>query len=371
MAEPDIRGYLLFLAMDTTFHVIGLMSGTSLDGLDLAHCIITYEKENWIYKILHTNTSGYSDTLIESLREAETASGTELIRLHHAYGKYLGEQAYDFAQKHGIRPDFVASHGHTIFHQPGKHISFQLGHGAYIAASAKLPVVSDFRTLDIALGGQGAPLVPIGDELLFGEYDYCINLGGIANVSYNQNGRRLAFDICACNMLLNTLANSVGSAYDHNGELAQVGFLQPELLQQLNAPAYFAAPAPKSLGKEWVLAHSLQTLQTSKASVPDKLHTTCHHIAAQLKRALPLLHEGRHRVLLTGGGAFNLFLVQLLQECLGEQYHVEVPDPEVVSFKEALIFAFLGVLRWRGEHNCLRSVTGASQDNIGGCIYLN
>ncbi len=370
MAEPIVSYILLFLVMGTTFHVIGLMSGTSLDGLDLAHCCFTYERKNWIYKILHTDTLEYSDTLIESLREAETSSGSELIRLHHTYGKHTGQMVLDFVQKHGIRPDFVASHGHTIFHQPDKHISFQLGDGAYIAAAAQLPVVCDFRTLDIALGGQGAPLVPIGDELLFGEYDYCVNLGGIANVSYSQGEQRLAFDICACNMLLNTLANSLGHAYDHNGDLARSGSLQPELLAQLNAPAYFAAPAPKSLGKEWVLAHSLHTLQASTASIPDKLHTVCHHIALQLKQSLLKLHEQRHRLLLTGGGAFNAYLVQLLQEYLGEQCLVEVPDPQVVSFKEALIFAFLGVLRWRGEHNCLRSVTGASQDNIGGAIYL-
>ncbi|MCJ8166852.1 anhydro-N-acetylmuramic acid kinase [Pontibacter sp. E15-1] len=346
------------------------MSGTSLDGLDLAHCCFTYERKNWIYKILHTNTLKYSNTLIESLREAETASGTELIRLHHSFGRHLGQQVLGFVQEHGIRADFVASHGHTIFHQPDKHISFQLGDGAYIAAHAQLPVVSDFRTLDIALGGQGAPLVPIGDELLFGEYDYCVNLGGIANVSYNQNGQRLAFDICACNMLLNTLANSLGHAYDTNGDVARSGSLAPALLQQLNAPAYFAAPAPKSLGKEWVLAHSLHTLQASEASIPDQLHTVCHHIAEQLRLALPPLHGGTHRLLLTGGGAFNGYLVQVLQEYLGEQCQVVVPEPVVVAFKEALIFAFLGVLRWRGEHNCLRSVTGASHDNIGGSIYL-
>ncbi|MHA6248703.1 anhydro-N-acetylmuramic acid kinase [Pontibacter sp. CAU 1760] len=356
--------------MDTKYHVVGLMSGTSLDGLDLAYCCFTYERKNWIYKILHTNTLEYPNTLIESLRECETVTGAELIERHHSFGQYIGQQVLSFVQQHGIQPDFVASHGHTIFHQPEKHISFQLGHGAYIAAHAQLPVVSDFRTLDIALGGQGAPLVPIGDELLFGEYDFCINLGGIANVSYRQNDNRIAFDICACNMLLNTLANSLGKAYDDNGDLARSGSLQPELLEQLNAPAYFAAPAPKSLGKEWVLLNSLSTLQASSAPAQDKLHTVCHHIALQLKQALPHLHTGKHRVLLTGGGAFNGFLVQLMRAYLGEQFVVEVPAPEVVSFKEALIFAFLGVLRWRGEQNCLRSVTGASQDNIGGSIYL-
>ncbi|OKL40718.1 anhydro-N-acetylmuramic acid kinase [Pontibacter flavimaris] len=356
--------------MDTSYHVIGLMSGTSLDGLDITYCRFTYKSHNWIYEILNTNTLPYTDTLIDSLRGAESASGLKLVELDHAFGRFMGQQVHQFVQQHAIRPDFVASHGHTIFHQPEKHVSLQLGHGAYLAAGAQLPVVCDFRTLDIALGGQGAPLVPIGDELLFGHYDYCINLGGIANVSYNRNGARLAFDTSACNMLLNTLANSVGLPYDDNGALARSGTLHPKLLEDLNQPAYFSAPAPKSLGKEWVLAHSLKSIGESDASVADKLHTVCHHIAQQLQHALPKLHEGQHRVLLTGGGAFNGYLVEQIQQQLGPMYNVEVPSPEVVSFKEALIFAFLGVLRWRGEHNCLSSVTGASRNNIGGAIYL-
>lgn len=353
-----------------TYNVIGLMSGTSLDGLDVAFCRFTYKNENWIYKILNATTLEYTDTWIDSLRESETWNGQQLIALDHAYGRYLGEQVQRFVSTAGIHPDFVASHGHTIFHQPDKHISLQIGNGAYLAAHAGLPVVCDFRTLDIALGGQGAPLVPIGDQLLFGEYDFCINLGGIANVSFQKNDQRLAFDICACNMLLNQLANSLGMAYDKDGLLARSGALQQDLLDQLNAPAYFTDAAPKSLGKEWILENSLQVIASHHASAIDKLHTVCQHIAQQLKQALQPLHQGRHRVLLTGGGAFNLYLVELLAQQLGPDFSVEVPEPEVVSFKEALIFAFLGVLRWRGEHNCLRSVTGARHDNIGGAIYL-
>lgn len=346
------------------------MSGTSLDGLDIAHCRFTYKSQNWVYEILNTTTLPYIDSLIDSLQGAETASALELVELDHAFGSFMGQQVHEFVQQHEIQPDFVASHGHTIFHQPDKHISLQLGHGAYIAANAQLPVICDFRTLDIALGGQGAPLVPIGDELLFSKYDYCINLGGIANVSYSQNGRRSAFDISACNMLLNTLANSIGKPYDKDGELARSGSLQPDLLSTLNQPAYFSAPAPKSLGKEWVLEHSLKSIEESNASVIDKLHTVCQHIAQQIQQALPPLHEGMHHVLLTGGGAFNTFLIEQIQKQLGSKFLVEVPEPEVVSFKEALIFAFLGVLRWRGEHNCLSSVTGASRNNVGGAIYL-
>ncbi|MFD2246611.1 anhydro-N-acetylmuramic acid kinase [Pontibacter ruber] len=353
-----------------TFHVLGLMSGTSLDGLDIAYCRFTYKEHNWIYNILNANTLVYADCWIDSLRGAETATGRELIALDHAYGKYLGQQVRTFVEEHNLQLDFVASHGHTIFHQPDQHISLQLGNGAYLAAHAQLPVVCDFRTLDIALGGQGAPLVPIGDELLFKDYDFCVNLGGISNVSFSKNGKRLAFDISACNMLLNTLANSAGMAYDAGGQMARQGTLRHDLLLQLNAPAYFSDPYPKSLGKEWILENSLHTLATSSYSLEDKLHTTCHHVAMQLQQALEPLHEGQHRVLLTGGGAFNTFLVELFQQYLGPQYRVEIPAPEVVSFKEALIFAFLGVLRWRGEHNCLRSVTGAAKNNIGGAIYL-
>ncbi|WP_114777574.1 anhydro-N-acetylmuramic acid kinase [Botryobacter ruber] len=352
-----------------TYHVVGLMSGTSLDGVDIALCRFTYENRNWIYKILYANTLEYDHRWIGCLRDAETTTGRNLIALDHDYGKHLGQLAKKFISEHGIRPDFVSSHGHTIFHQPQQHISLQLGNGAYLAAHAGVPVVCDFRTLDIALGGQGAPLVPIGDELLFKEYDFCLNLGGIANVSFSESGRRVAFDTGACNMLLNTLANETGLPYDQDGQLARRGTLQQVLLQELNAPAYFSAPYPKSLGKEWVLYNSLASLAASKASPADKLHTACHHIAVQVKKALPVLHQGQHRVLLTGGGAFNVYLVELLQQYLGADFRVEVPAPEIVSFKEALIFAFLGVLRWRGEVNCLSSVTGASHDNVGGAIY--
>ncbi len=346
------------------------MSGTSLDGLDIVLCRFTYENQNWIYNILNATTLLYDDYWIDSLRDCETCTGRKLIALDHEYGKHLGQQVRAFVEQHKIKADFVASHGHTIFHQPDQHTSLQLGHGAYLAAHAGLPVVCDFRTFDIALGGQGAPLVPIGDELLFKEYDYCLNLGGISNVSFSNNGQRVAFDIGACNMLLNALANTVGKSYDKDGDMASRGTLQQDLLEELNAPAYFSQAYPKSLGKEWVLAHSLATLEASAAPLPDKLHTTCHHIAFQIKKALPALHHGQHRLLLTGGGAFNKFLTSLLQQYLGEQIKVEVPEPEVVSYKEALIFAFLGVLRWQGQINCLQTVTGAAKDNIGGAIYL-
>ncbi|NEM96266.1 anhydro-N-acetylmuramic acid kinase [Pontibacter burrus] len=352
-----------------TYHVIGLMSGTSLDGLDIAYCRLTYKTKNWIYNILNAETLPYSDYWIDSLRGAETAAGQNLVALDHAFGQHMGEQVRQFIVRHNIQPDFVASHGHTIFHQPDKHISLQIGNGAYLAAHARLPVICDIRTLDIALGGQGAPLVPIGDELLFADYDYCLNLGGIANISFNHNGRRIAYDISACNMLLNTLANQAGFSYDEDGRLAQSGKLDAILLQQLNVPSYFSAPYPKSLGKEWVLEHSLKTLAESNATIADKLHTTCHHIAQQIANALQPANY-KQKVLVTGGGAFNSYLIALLQKYAGNGYRIEVPAPELVSFKEALVFAFLGVLRWRNEVNSLQTVTGASRNSVGGAIYM-
>jgi anhydro-N-acetylmuramic acid kinase len=354
-----------------TYYALGLMSGTSLDGLDIAHCRLTYKNKNWIYNILNSTTVEYDGYWIDSLRGAENLQAQALIALDHDFGRFLGEQANTFIRHNNLKVDFIASHGHTIFHQPAQHISLQIGNGAYLAAYSKLPVVCDFRTLDIALGGQGAPLVPIGDELLFSDYDFCLNLGGISNISFNQTGKRIAFDIGACNMLLNTLANEAGMKYDNQGKLASSGNINEDLLKDLNKPAYFSDHYPKSLGKEWVLEHSLKTL-SAYADVPlaDRLHTTCHHIAYQIKQALPLLSGKTHRVLTTGGGAFNTYLMELLQRYLGKAFIVEIPEPKIVSFKEALVFAFLGTLRWRGEHNSLKSVTGASRNSIGGAIYL-
>jgi anhydro-N-acetylmuramic acid kinase len=300
------------------------------------------------------------------------ASGSELVVTDHLYGRYLGELVRDFIRDQDLHPDFVASHGHTIFHEPDQHLTLQIGHGAYLAAAAGLPVVCDFRTLDIALGGQGAPLVPIGDRLLFSGYDLCLNLGGIANISFETSQGRLAYDIGACNMLLNTLANQKGLEYDANGDLARQGSLSAELLAQLNQPPFFQAPYPKSLGKEWVDKNSLATLLAADLPVEDKLHTACRHIAYQIGRAVRQAGKpgSRQKMLITGGGALNQFLVELIRQEVGPAVDVVVPDSQLINFKEALIFAFLGVLRWHQAPNSLQSVTGAQYDNIGGAIYL-
>ncbi|MDQ4140430.1 MAG: anhydro-N-acetylmuramic acid kinase, partial [Bacteroidota bacterium] len=318
-----------------TYHVIGLMSGTSLDGVDLAYCIFTKKNQNWIYKIYYTTTLPYTFFWKQRLNALMGVSAEKFILADHEYGTYLGEAVREFVSTNGITPDFIASHGHTIFHQPDQNISYQLGNGAYLAAAAGLPVVCDFRTLDIALGGQGAPLVPIGDQLLFSQYDCCLNLGGIANISVAGANGRIAFDTGACNMLLNTLVSEINLPFDENGRMARQGQVQTDLLEQLNQADYFSAPPPKSLGKEWVDAHSLRLLLTVNYSLADKLQTACHHIAFHVAGSIKsLIPDSQTRqVLATGGGAFNTYLIELIQQALGPKFNVVVPEPELVSFK--------------------------------------
>lgn len=341
--------------------VIGLMSGTSLDGVDLACCEFT-ENGSWSYRILHSVTVPYNDEWKELLSTVHTFPAEDFHRWHIAYGRFLGTLVKSFCAAHSIRPQFVASHGHTVFHQPSRGFTCQIGDGAALAVASGLPVVCDFRSTDVALGGQGAPLVPVGDKLLFKDYDYCLNLGGIANISFEENSRRVAFDICACNMVLNALAHRAGMSFDEGGALASTGTVRPDLLKRLGESDYYTQPYPKSLGREDVEESIFPMLDQPKIPTSDLLATYAEHIAIQTGR---YLKSGK--VLVTGGGAFNTDLVRRIRENSGAD--IVVPDKEIVNFKEALIFGFLGLLRRRNEINCLADVTGASRDSCGGAIY--
>ena len=349
------------------------MSGTSLDGVDIACCTFTEDNNIWIYKILNATTIPYPEAWKTRLHSLPTATAAELTAANYSYGEYLGRLAKIFIAEHKLQVDFISSHGHTIFHQPENKLCLQIGSGAALAAEAGLPVVCDFRSLDIALGGQGAPLVPIGDKFLFGQHTFCLNLGGIANISVEKNAGRLAYDICVCNIALNYLAEELGFSYDAGGKIARSGKVNEKLLLTLNSAGYYTAPAPKSLGREWLQNWVLQPLHDANISVEDKLCTVCHHIAYQIAEAvkanLPATTTQKPTLLATGGGAFNTFLIALLQQNLGDSAQVVIPNADVINFKEALIFAFLGVLRWRNEVNCLKSVTGAKEDNVGGAVY--
>lgn len=348
------------------YRVIGIMSGTSLDGIDLAHCELEKRSDKWCYTISATETLPYTKEWKNMLAKAHLLSGLELSLLHVNYGKLLGTALNEFIIKNKLKVDLVSSHGHTIFHQPQKALTLQIGSGAEIAAACGLPVVCDFRSVDVALGGQGAPLVPIGDKLLFSEYDYCLNLGGIANISYDDNGSRKAFDICPVNIAANMLAAEKGMAFDTAGKFGKDGTINKDLLNNLNALSFYNdSGKAKSLGREWIEQNFLPILFASTACVEDKLCTLYHHIAQQITLAIKNKKSGK--MLITGGGAYNSFLIDTIIKY--SSWKIEVPDKTTIEFKEALIFALLGLFRYNNEVNCLSSVTGAAFNNIGGCIY--
>jgi anhydro-N-acetylmuramic acid kinase len=353
---------------NTNFKVIGLMSGTSLDGLDIAYCEFYFDTNKWNYKIVEAQTINYSLFWKEQLIKAENCSALDYNFIHQQYGAYLGQRVSDFIVQRNLRVDFVASHGHTIFHQPEKKLTVQIGSGAAIAAACKLPVVCDFRSVDVALGGQGAPLVPIGDLLLFSEFDFCVNLGGFANISYQHKGERIAFDVCPVNIVLNELCKPFNIAFDNNGNIARSGMLSHYLFNELNQLGFYKATpdSPKSLGKEWVSKHIHPLIDMFELANNDLLHTFCEHIAFQLAKIVNTKPKGK--MLITGGGVFNGYLMERIVHYV--QHQVIVPNEQTVAFKEALLFAFLAVLRWNNQVNCLKSVTGAASDNIGGAIYF-
>lgn len=346
----------------TTYYVLGLMSGTSLDGLDMAYAQLKFADEQCSYQILKAETIAYSKKWQKKLSDSILLENSELLELDISYSTYLSEQVKLFIAKHNIEKlDLISSHGHTVKHRPDLGYTLQIGNLPAFGEAFSIPVVCDFRTQDVALGGQGAPLVPIGDRLLFSEYDYCLNLGGIANISTEQNGYRIAYDIGAVNMVLNHYANKLGHPYDKGGQLAAQGKLRNELLKKLNQLPYYQQPTPKSLGREWVETQVLPILQATRWNEKDILHTYTQHITEQISLCIK---EGS-RVLVTGGGAYNDFLIR----CLSPDIQWILPTKEVIEYKEALIFGLLGILRFRKQINCLKSYTGASKDHCSGTLY--
>lgn len=356
--------------------ILGLMSGTSLDGVDLALC----DLDDGGYHVLAAETVPYSAEWRQRLSTLENATALEYAMAHVELGHFYGQIINKFL-KDKERPEAIASHGHTIFHQPHLGLTTQIGDLDAIAAATGIQVVGNFRTLDVALGGQGAPLVPIGDELLFPHYDACLNLGGIANISYRSEvggrrseagGRRLeaalnriAFDICPCNMALNRLAARLGQPYDPEGAIARRGIFNEKLNKTLENIEYYSVAPPKSLGKEWFLSDFWPMVEASSLTAEDLLCTVTHHIARQISHIV--LHQNIASMLITGGGAHNAFLVELLSALL-PSVDITVPDDLTINYKEAIVFAFLGYLRLTSQVNTLASVTGARCDSIGGTI---
>ena len=341
------------------YKAIGLMSGTSCDGLDIAYCEFSYLDDTWSYHILQSKMVEYNSLWRERLRNAPNLSEIEINKLDKELGVFFGEETLKFIRDKSITElDFVASHGHTVFHRPDEGYTLQIGNGEEIKKCVSVIVINDFRSADVAAGGQGAPLVPIGDDLLFSEYDYCLNIGGIANVSFRDNGIRKAHDVCFANMALNPLARIMGYEFDRGGYIASQGIVNQRLLDQLMALDFKG----KSLGNEQYQEVFLPILQKSISTTDTKMCTITDYIARKISESI----APDSRVLITGGGAYNTFLIELIQKY--SSANIEKASSQLIEYKEALIFAFLGVLKLENVPNCLASVTGANEDVVGGVI---
>jgi anhydro-N-acetylmuramic acid kinase len=343
--------------------------------LDIVCAEFTFNSGLWQFKILAGECFSYSDTWKNKLSSTIGLSAKEYMLLHSEYGHYLGSEINRFIEKHDLqyKVALIASHGHTVFHLPAQKTTSQLGNGASIAAETTLPVITDLRAIDVAFGGEGAPIVPIGEKLLFKEFDLFLNLGGIANLSVKSAQQFIAFDVCPANRVLNMITETVGKEYDDNGNMASSGMVNEDLLNNLNAFEYYRKPYPKSLANDFGTDMVYPVVQSSGINADNQLRTYVQHIVYQVQSAIASLppYTSNKKLLVTGGGAFNSFLVkQLKMELEKFKIEVELPEENIINFKEALIMAFIGVLRWRQEYNVLSSVTGAQRDSIGGALWI-
>jgi len=346
-------------------YVIGLMSGTSLDGLDIAYCKFSKTKD-WAFEILNERTISYSTDLKDRLRSAPQLSEAQIETLSHDFGVFMAEQVNVFVNDHKIQCiDLVASHGHTVFHQPENRISLQIGDVKPLFECMQKPVVSDFRTQDVLLGGQGAPLVPIVDKLLFSEYDACLNLGGFSNISFDLDGERIAFDVCPVNIVLNHLSSKLGFEFDDKGQIAFSGDVDADILKEFNSITYYKESFPKSLGWEWVEEFILPHLNASSLSTETLMRTFVEHIAIQISS---IINQYKlKRVLLSGGGVYNEFLLERISYYAPNT--CTIANAQLIESKEAMAFAFLGLLRFKNEINVLASVTGSVKNHSSGVVY--
>jgi len=343
------------------------MSGTSLDGLDLCLTRFWSKKKQWKYEIVEAATLQYSDSWLERLIQAPDSTAEELHLSDREFGHYLGALSKQFLQSHREEADLIASHGHTIFHQPEQKMSVQIGHGAFIAASSGIDVVSDFRANDTAYGGEGAPLVPLAEKWLFKSHKSFLNVGGIANLSVHaDDGQVLGFDVCPANQVLNWISRRFfDKEYDDYGKLAAKGKLIPELLKSLNQLDFYDKAPPRSLGREFVEMKILPLLE-NYSDGKNLLHTYTQHMVYQIATCIAEF-RAEPPVFLSGGGVHNHFFIESLKET---GVKVFLADDKLIDFKEALCFSLLGLLRMHALPNSLASVSGASKDSVGGSHFL-
>ena len=346
------------------YKIIGVMSGTSIDGLDLVY-VYFEKKEKWTYKIENSITYSYSKEWSQKLKTSVSLSNSDLVALDQDFTLLLSKKILKFINEFSIKDvDAISSHGHTVFHDPKNNFTYQIGNLPEISKQIGHKVICNFRQQDVKLGGQGAPLVPVGEKYLFSEYDSCVNLGGFANISKTLNEKLIAYDICPVNTVLNYLSNKINLDFDKDGEMSKSGKLIEDLYIKLNELEYFNRNYPKSLGIEWVNSTIIPLLNQYPSQVEDLLHTYSRHIAEQVSNNI----KNEKNVLVTGGGAKNKFLIDLINKKLNN--NVVIPDDTLIDYKEAIIFGFLGVLRLLNIDNCYSSVTGSSKDHCSGDIFL-
>ena len=357
------------MILKNDFLIIGLMSGSSLDGLDIAACKFMKNNKNWNFSILETKFIPYSKKQKSRLAGLSKATAKELIKAHTDYGTWIGSCVKAFIEEFKLVPELIASHGHTVFHEPADFYSFQLGSPAHISSSSGVSTIGDFRNSDMAHGGQGAPMAPIADLHLFPDYEICINLGGIANISYlNNKGELVGFDISVCNLIFNHLSEKFGKDFDKGGNLGLKGVINESLLLKLESLDFYKQKAARSLDREWFSKHVAPLFNDKAVSKEDQLHTAYIHVSEKIAHHINLAGSGK-KVLLSGGGAKNNYLVRLIQEATASKVHI--PDDIVIDYKECLLMAYLGLLRTLKPNNCISSVTGAERSCSGGGIYIN
>lgn len=364
------------------YSVIGTMSGSSLDGLDIAWAYYNLTDEDTSLSVHCTLkaavTIPFNDEWIARLRALPSGSAYELAWAHTHFGRYCGTLIRQQMDEWQVLPDFIASHGHTIFHYPQAQFTTQIGCGAAIATATGVPTVCDFRTHDISIGGQGTPLAPIADKYLFGGYDFYLNIGGIANISCNVGGKFIAFDTSAANQLLNALARQVGLEYDKDACISYGGQCNEDLLARLRAYPYQHTVYPKSLDNNQIKNDLLPiVLENAKLSVPDTMRTVVEWIAYEVAKSIEQIQtieklEVKQRTLfISGGGGYHPLLVERIKAyCAAQNIQVHIPEQQVIAYKEALLMGLVGVLRIENKPNCLASVTGAAYNSVGGAIYM-
>lgn len=348
------------------------MSGSSLDGLDIGIIDIIKKGNELSYEVIRCDTIEYSTEWKKSLTSLPNASAKELANNDMAYSRYMSELIRSFLKEED-QIDYVSLHGHTLFHEPENGFTYQLGNGGVLSARLGLPVVCDFRSKDIGLGGKGTPLAPIVDSYFYNEYEVLINLGGICNLTFLSKKETIAWDVCPCNQLLNFLSEKMNLAYDKDGLIARNGKLNLDFLNILEKNPYYSEKYPKSLDNQYIKQNIIRELDSYTIPLEDQLHTTCIFVARQIKAAIQMAVKSLEvawpeKILITGGSAHNAFLIQCIKEHCAPSV-VSIPDETIINYKEIILMALCAYLRVNNQENTLSEVTGSSRNSIGGAIY--